>query len=380
MLCAYCLDDYDQADMTGEHVIPRSLGGVIQPTNPFKLSNVCQRCNTIAGLYVDRPFVRSWITHNIIATAYTDFADIETTPTLPLTYMGYLDGAVFREKEVEVWLGPAGDNIFHVHDEVADEDKVIVGSSRVGKRFSTDPGFVFVLFRTNNQFWASTCVNSVRDKFPKSTLYVGNPRYEIKGDSPFEDIPDDLVPLRDRFLSYNKNGIKIIQAFYPDADLRFLAKFGLGMGCLFLSDYLESEEAAKLRYVLRQKELAENERVDVKIIRFINKLDGMFMSTFGWSAGIVVSLQLIEGSLMATLNIYGKACGSIEISRNQDHWKDFLPSDSEGLFFLIAPQTQSYIGPIDIADFIEAKARREDVTPFHKFLSVHEKKPDHPPF
>ncbi|MDB4968530.1 MAG: hypothetical protein JWN44_4219, partial [Myxococcales bacterium] len=58
-LCTYCYRD--TRPFTEEHVLPDSLGGNIEPTNPFKLLTVCESCNGTAGRHIDGPFARSWL-------------------------------------------------------------------------------------------------------------------------------------------------------------------------------------------------------------------------------------------------------------------------------------------------------------------------------
>src|SRR6185312_7976668 len=54
MFCPYCAKEKSVSEFTDEHVLPQSMCGALQPTNPFKLA-VCRPCNNFCGEHVDGP-------------------------------------------------------------------------------------------------------------------------------------------------------------------------------------------------------------------------------------------------------------------------------------------------------------------------------------
>lgn len=55
MKCLYCGNEKNEEDFSQEHVIPKALGGNLTPDNPFTIHNVCRRCNSVAGAFIDGP-------------------------------------------------------------------------------------------------------------------------------------------------------------------------------------------------------------------------------------------------------------------------------------------------------------------------------------
>jgi HNH endonuclease len=87
-LCVYCGKDKEEVEFSDEHVLPQAIGGNLPTTNPFLLRDVCERCNNLCGLFVDGPFLKSWITQNDKALHALVGANLGLTTILPLTYIG----------------------------------------------------------------------------------------------------------------------------------------------------------------------------------------------------------------------------------------------------------------------------------------------------
>ena len=75
MRCLYGNIEKPIEEFSDEHVIPQAIGGNIEPINPFNLTEICQRCNRLCGLFVDGSFVRSWFTQ-IILDGYLTFQTV----------------------------------------------------------------------------------------------------------------------------------------------------------------------------------------------------------------------------------------------------------------------------------------------------------------
>lgn len=86
-LCPYCGNDDSTGPMNQEHALPRSLGGNLEPTNPFAI-RAHTRCNRTLGKYVDAPFTRSFPLHNARSLAGYQLVEPSRKPVLPLLYMG----------------------------------------------------------------------------------------------------------------------------------------------------------------------------------------------------------------------------------------------------------------------------------------------------
>src|SRR5271166_3939355 len=165
MRCLYC--DREREDMTGEHVIPRGIGGNLKETNPFKLKEVCSECNNACGRYVDGPFIRSPFTHQGKATTAIRAFKPGITDSLPLNFMGWLEDLNFGSRICEFWLGPTGDRIYYFHEPYpfGPNSPAVVGRPTHLREDQVDPGFVFLFVRSNNPVWWPVIFNSVVQQF-----------------------------------------------------------------------------------------------------------------------------------------------------------------------------------------------------------------------
>jgi len=112
--CIYCLKEKDEAEQTLEHVIPQSLGGSCAP-DLFKTDQVCRKCNSDLGLFVDASFEKTWFITNWLQRAAMGCFDPENPTGLPLICMGTtnLTPSTMLEDEVcEYYVGPLAETIF----------------------------------------------------------------------------------------------------------------------------------------------------------------------------------------------------------------------------------------------------------------------------
>src|SRR5208283_3910767 len=103
MKCVYCDREVPDNEITDEHVLPRKIGGGLQPRNPFLLRAVCGRCNSTCGRFVDAPYLKSWTVHNQGASLALEAARIDDKTIIPLSYMGPMPELNFGQKICELW-------------------------------------------------------------------------------------------------------------------------------------------------------------------------------------------------------------------------------------------------------------------------------------
>ncbi|SHE31194.1 HNH endonuclease [Desulforamulus putei DSM 12395] len=171
-LCVYCGQEKPAEQFSREHVIPRAIGGNLRPYNPFTLNQVCKRCNSICGTYIDGPFVKNWLTQNYRAEIAKKYVNINSNPILPLIYFGPVNGLVYKEKICELWLGPTGDTIYHFHEPYPEEPDVppMVGIPTYARTDQIDHGFAFLFVRSNNPVWHPTILHSFNEQFKQSVI------------------------------------------------------------------------------------------------------------------------------------------------------------------------------------------------------------------
>ena len=123
--CVYCELDKPEAEFSLEHVWPDALGGDFLPPL-FQTRDVCERCNSLAGRYIDGAFLKSWFGQAERATGWQDYLDldIKSQSIAPLHYMGPIADAPKATDDIyEMWIGPCGAHVIHVRDKGADEEK-----------------------------------------------------------------------------------------------------------------------------------------------------------------------------------------------------------------------------------------------------------------
>ena len=119
--CIYCDREKDEKEFSQEHILPRAIGGVLLPQNPFTTNEVCERCNSISGFFIDAPFTKSWFLNNYRSSNVTKFATITPHTILPLVYFGVMEDLKYEDRICECYLGPNGDRIFHFHNPYDEE-------------------------------------------------------------------------------------------------------------------------------------------------------------------------------------------------------------------------------------------------------------------
>lgn len=288
MQCLYCGLEKPIDEFTDEHIIPKAIGGNLNSHNPFLINNVCSRCNNLCGIFVDGPFIKSWMTQNSRAEVALKHLDFSKKPIVPLTYMGVLDGLQYEDKICEFWLGPTGDTIYHFHEPYPEEPDIgpMVGIPPHAKRKEIDYGFVFLFVRSNNPKWHPTIFYSFIENFKRSVLFLGN------GPTPkggrFSDIPTELMSLHQQLkqLGGKIHGVSMgMNMGYGD---RFLAKVALGLGSVLLSkEYVSSESANLLRKFLWTKSYKERENLLIHGAGFWgHQLEQTTKEILNWPGGI----------------------------------------------------------------------------------------------
>jgi len=88
--CIYCDQAKEQNDFSLEHILSDALGGA-HFSDQFKTRSVCQRCNSISGLFIDGPFIKNFFSQNDSSEAALRFVDLKKPAPLPMKYLGILE-------------------------------------------------------------------------------------------------------------------------------------------------------------------------------------------------------------------------------------------------------------------------------------------------
>jgi hypothetical protein len=378
--CVYCGNENHKSKMTREHVIPKAIGGNITPNNPFILNNVCERCNTLCGIYVDGPFIRNWLINSKIEENATKHLDLTKDPILPLKYIGQLEEDIINGNVCDYWLGPTGDSIFHFHKPYPSykESRVSVGPPINVKKQDIDPGFVFVFIVATNPVWHRVILLSIINQFEDSDIYLGNA--EEYDSNKFKKIPENLLPLRDKLKKIMSDAIKTKFTFYIDFEQRFMGKLALGLGSIFLNpDFQTSPNADLLRNFLWEKDFEKRAKIEIGGIPLLKKGDPRFLERIKWPPGHTIIFFDMGRFLALYAIFYGELSCAIEITSNRSHWNSYIEEGAS--VFVIAPGLQRYVGPLSFIRYLNTLHGLDYISKeFNELIKDIEKIPELPPF
>ena len=351
--CPYCGEDRARSDFTKEHVLPQALGGNLQPSNPFSIS-ACGRCNSTCGRYVDGRFIRSWLIHNWRAESHRRTYDPKNS-VLSLVWFGKLaDWSGIDGTVADFWLGPAGDLIYHFHEPYPDVDAtVFAGRPPHVPLARTDPGAVYVALRSGTNDWLQTLMRSLTKTFgSEASLHFLNAA-PAGYQTPYPVVPRERHA-HVEWISSRRTDEPLQARFAVDADwgVRFLAKFGLGLGVAVLEPgYDRSAYADELRKALWSREPASRQSIRVRGRGFLNS-DPTMTKLLGWSDCHSILLRADGSRLMAILTLYGQAQASIVVADDPLFWRARF--DEEGTIWVIAPGFGRYEGPMPLSEYFHA--------------------------
>lgn len=350
MICAYC--GREKHDLTGEHVLPKAIGGALEPVNPFKLDRVCERCNTVCGKYVDGPFIRSWFLQNLRARDALKFVDLSRHPVLPLSYTGILKDLSTDDEVCENWLGPAGDSIYHFHPPYPEVPELppMIGPPIAAHSQDVKHEYVFIFVVATNPDWHPTIMKSFVEHFRGAVLFLGNGPCPSGG--AFSEIPEELRDKHELLKSYVHKKHKItfpIGKHYGD---RFAVKLALGMGALFLGDeFITSSEADELRSFLWGKTDKDRKNATVRGTPFLSETLKGLKRSLAWEGAHTVLIMPAKGrSLALSAFLYAEQSCLVQITEDRKHWEGRIPR--EGHVFIVVPGLRKCVGPVSVPAYI----------------------------
>lgn len=305
--CIYCRTDKDDSEFTLEHVIPKFLGGAYAP-DFLKTRDVCGKCNSNLGLFVDASFEKNYMVSNWLRLAASAFYDSENPVGLPMICMGHCDlkpPGLPEGYVCESWLGPFGEQIYWLrpHDERL--FGFVGGNPRTAKTVETRAYFLFSE-RTHKDMlrtWLSFEQAFDGQKVKKIMCT------EVQGASP-ADIgfvePDELDSIRIEYFHTECSGSRIRNNTLPidvHFDYRFLAKLAIGVSyCLFGAKVFGTDYDKEL-----QKGLWHRKGDDFPMVlgrpAFAEKGDPVFNNLIGFPNAVTITIISTPEGISLNLNI-----------------------------------------------------------------------------
>lgn len=355
--CIYCNKIKPLEEFSLEHIIPDALGGSLCGM-VFKSNYVCQRCNSICGIWVDAPVIKNWFSQNYRFDSAREFVDIKNGSILPLMYMGMFSELSNEEKICELWLGPCGDTIYHFRNKADKRYDSIVGGDFID--IKKNPGEAYLFIATDNSGWAKTVLLSFREHFKYSRRIACN--ISFKGDLSNDDFFDKPTITDKRIIEKLKSyiGQKHDTQFSMEMgfDQRFLCKLALGVGFnLFGDDYLNSKYALQLRKGLWEKDFDKRSQLKIRGTGFIYE-ENYLSKLICYKSAHTIILISVNNIFLIGFCLYGKIYSHIMISDEVRFWEN-RKEYSDGIIYLIFPQIKQFLGPYDMPHYLAHKIEND---------------------
>lgn len=366
-VCIYCGKEKDETEFTLEHILPRSLGGAAC-ANTLKTRDVCERCNSILGLFVDGEFSKSWLINNYAMLSALTYLDKDNGGAVPLIYMGNIDKQSNESHVLEFWIGPSGENIYCRRPADSRFETYVGGNPILSKASKKE---VIVFGTTSNPYWLKVGLDSFKEQFREANRYSGNigKPSDTGWDNYFTEPDTDGILFVNAVNDYrnlvlgqhdNQHGCKF--SLNVDFANRFLPKIALGVGHAFLkSGYQQSTYAKCLRDALWCKSSKERNNLKIRGRGYWSE-DKLLDKTLGWDGGHTIVIQRHKDDLSIALTTYEKTAGILVIT---DEYSEYcnLYTDliDDGLVFVVVPSRAVCSGPISLPEFVAYKTGNHDI-------------------
>ncbi|WP_269060316.1 HNH endonuclease [Citromicrobium bathyomarinum] len=249
--CIYC-DEPLEGGGSLEHIWPQGLGGAACP-DPWRSNDVCRKCNSKAGLWVDGPFLKGSFTFHEKRISNEAFIGNSVIDRAGYTYMGQERSFPCSPEELsEFWLGPSGETCRFVHADDGERWATYAGGNPMDRK-KRDPGRVYLSLVDRGQVRALMALASVCRTFPKARVHCLT---QLTGLPP--KLADRLIrgversKIEDREIEWIRNDapqeVQVRATISTNFEQRFLGKLALGVGANLLGRaHLSTSYAASLR-------------------------------------------------------------------------------------------------------------------------------------
>lgn len=358
--CFYCGFDKPKSEFSDEHIWPDALGGDYLPRF-WRTNDVCARCNSISGVFVDGAFIRSWAG----ARERGEDARIYLSPTephkvpLPLNYLGKVsDPAVPAGSIADWWAGPCGATIIHFRpQETSEQWKHYVGGDPRAKKAAA--GRAYIALASGVEYWVIAALASFKKHFKRAKRYVVTPGLppEWKAFEQVDRNDPDQKPemiLVDKILDRARAG-KMSEARleinFADSGQRWLCKLGLAVGCqLFGASFGTHADGNLLRRAFREADPAKRQQFKIRGSGYFSDT-GDDKSLLTWPAGWVLMLQVINETLSFTVITPSGQTMGIAITDDPSLIGKVPRDIAAGQVWIVVPSAERAVGPITTPDY-----------------------------
>jgi hypothetical protein len=370
--CIYCGQDKPQADFSHEHIWPDALGGDFLESF-WHTEDVCGRCNSLSGVFVDGAFIKGLFGGAERASGARDYIDVAKPASvlIPLDYCGQLNRPPLPPDEIgEYWAGPCGANILHIRPADRDDQwATYAGGDPRAKKIKA--GRAYMALVSNNRFWVDVSLNSFKAHFKRAQRFITNqldPATAEYFKTNFNThVPDPTDPTQARdmdvmnqVISAGRNGtwLKLALPIQLDTGTRMLAKLALAVGYkLFGAEFLDSDSGKTLRQGLREADANKRKKLPINGTGYLGPQPFSHLKDLlGWPGWWVLIIKLVAGKLMLSVVTPIGRTMAVVITESPTLLERLDQTFIEGNLWLTIPSLSRSEGPIWLPDYLAHRA------------------------
>ncbi len=353
--CSYCLREKEDKEFGSvEHIWPQALGNKISHSI-FLTKDVCNRCNSLAGMHVDARFVKNWFVSNDLASASNAVLDPSNPSAAQFAYFGKDEDFPCPEGwACEHLCGAAGEHIYYVRPD--DDDawwSYVCGNP---KRQVRRKARVYCVLTSQSEFWFHVFYHSIQEAFKHESVYclttITNSDDEEVG--LFQPIPEDDPDIKRETEFINQRSDekrKVNFSIGVNFADRFMCKVALGLGRnLFGEKFLDRPLTEIMSHRLWERDAEERAMYPIYGNPFSwesNELPAM-----DFKASYILILNSGSAGIGLTVQHPSKRISAIKISEHPEDLAAFYAQYQMGVVFVVTPALRSFIGPFDFMNFI----------------------------
>jgi len=361
--CIYCGFDKPDDEFSDEHIWPDALGGDFLP--PFwRTDDVCGKCNSASGVFVDGAFIKSFIVSGERGYDALDYLDPDNpTGILPLSYLGTIQSVATQEGEVaDFWVCAPGANIVHFR-KASEEDTwdAYAGGDPRRQSKRSKAGRVLIGFTSAEPYWLCTALSSVKHHFAKADKFVTNLQLPLTAKH-FREL-DTNDPQQAADLEFFKqieanstrgewlhNRIVIAMG----ADGRFLAKLALAVGYkLFGARFLQTPYGLDLRKAFREANPEKRRQIPIRGSGYLTSVDiGGIEEKLRWPGGWVLLLLRHPNALSLVVQPPSGRSMVIQVTDDPELLAELETTYRDGIAWLTVPAAARAVGPLAYPDYL----------------------------
>lgn len=370
--CIYCGFEKADDEFSDEHIWPDALGGDFLPADLWRTNDVCRRCNSLSGVFVDGAFIRSWLGNAERASGARDYLKPTLTAphgVLPLDYMGRLpDGVCDEAQTAEFWTGPCGATIVHVRPKDKEElwNTYAGGDPRAKKSAA---GRAYMALASQDVYWIFIALSSFKAHFKRADCVLVNLEVARGLEKSFTALdrsnPVHAADMKamDPILQAGRDrtDIRISAKITPDLGTRMLAKLGLALGYkLFGAPFLLTDYAADLRRGFREADPTKRRRIPVCGSGFLKAVNlGGAERAMAWKGGWVLMIKRSGPTVSLTVVAPSTKAMTVAISTGADSLPAIDDAYHDGLVWVTVPAAGTAAGPLPLPSYLAHKLRQK---------------------